>query len=86
MLIEEGSEITITQEAEDKLMELIDQMPERRREIFKLSRFNGMSYRQIAERLHISENTVDSQIRNALAFLRKEFRKFLALAFLYFFQ
>jgi len=86
MLIEEGSEITITQEAEDKLMELIDQMPERRREIFKLSRFNGMSYKQIAERLHISENTVDSQIRNALAFLRKEFRKFLALAFLYFFQ
>jgi RNA polymerase sigma-70 factor (ECF subfamily) len=86
MLIEEGSEITITQEAEDKLMELIDQMPERRREIFKLSRFNGMSYKQIAERLHITENTVDSQIRNALAFLRKEFRKFLALAFLYFFQ
>lgn len=86
LLIDEGQENTLQEDAEEKLQRLIDEIPERRREIFRLSRFEGLSYKQIAERLNISENTVDSQIRNALAFLRKEFRKFIVLAFLYFSQ
>ncbi|MBW8325410.1 MAG: RNA polymerase sigma-70 factor [Prolixibacteraceae bacterium] len=84
LLIDEGQENMLQEDAEEKLQRLIDEIPERRREIFRLSRFEGLSYKQIAERLNISENTVDSQIRNALAFLRKEFRKFIVLAFLYF--
>jgi RNA polymerase sigma-70 factor (ECF subfamily) len=86
LLIEDGTDVTISEDVEAKLLKLIEQLPERRRKIFSLSRFEGMSYKQIAERLNISENTVDSQIRNALAFLRKEFRKIATLAFLYFFQ
>lgn len=86
LLEEDGLEASITEETEAKLQKLINEIPERRREIFRLSRFEGLSYKQIAERLNISENTVDSQIRNALAFLRKEFRKIIVLAFLYFFQ
>jgi RNA polymerase sigma-70 factor (ECF subfamily) len=86
LMIEEGSESTIPEDAEEKLLNLIQQIPERRREIFCLNRFEGLSYKQIAERLNITENTVDSQIRNALAFLRKEFRKMVILGFLFFFQ
>jgi len=86
LLDEEGIEASQSEETEAKLQKLINEIPERRREIFRLSRFEGLSYKQIAERLNISENTVDSQIRNALAFLRKEFRKIIVLAFLYFFQ
>ena len=86
LLEEEGLDATISEETEAKLQKLINEIPERRREIFRLSRFEGLSYKQIAERLNISENTVDSQIRNALAFLRKEFRKIVVLVFLYFFQ
>ncbi|BBE17160.1 RNA polymerase ECF-type sigma factor [Aquipluma nitroreducens] len=86
LLEEEGVEASISEETEAKLQKLINEIPERRREIFRLSRFEGLSYKQIAERLNISENTVDSQIRNALVFLRKEFRKFVVLSFLYFFQ
>jgi RNA polymerase sigma-70 factor (ECF subfamily) len=84
LLEENTAEDLISHEAQEKLLELIDEIPERRREIFRLSRFEGLSYKQIAEKLHISENTVDSQIRNALAFLRKEFRKWSVLAFLFF--
>jgi RNA polymerase sigma-70 factor, Bacteroides expansion family 1 len=69
----------------EKLLNLIDQIPERRREIFCLSRFSGLSYKEIARQLDITENTVDSQIRNALAFLRKEFRKMMILLFLFLF-
>ena len=86
LLVDEELDYLMPEDAEEKLEKLIDEIPERRREIFRMSRFEGLSYKQIAVRLNISENTVDSQIRNALAFLRKEFRKFVMLAFLYFFQ
>ncbi|MDP2889552.1 MAG: RNA polymerase sigma-70 factor [Bacteroidota bacterium] len=86
VLADEGNENTFVEHAEEKLEQLIKEIPERRREIFLLSRFEGLSYKQIAERLNISENTVDSQIRNALNFLRKEFRKMVILGFLFFFQ
>lgn len=81
---EDFAENPVPENSEEKLMKLMQRIPERRREIFFLSRFEGMSYKQIAEKLNISENTVDSQIRNALAFLRKEYRQLVVLALLFF--
>jgi RNA polymerase sigma-70 factor (ECF subfamily) len=86
IIAEEDTGVSSLVEAEEKMTILIQQIPERRREIFCLSRFEGFTYRQIAEKLNISENTVDSQIRNALSYLRKEFRKMATLLFLCFFQ
>jgi RNA polymerase sigma-70 factor, ECF subfamily len=57
-------------ELENKVKRLIKELPERRRQIFLLSREEGLTYKQIALKLEISENTVDTQIRNALSFLR----------------
>lgn len=54
----------------------IDQLPPRRREIFMLSRVEQLSYKEIAARLNISENTVDSQIRHALNFLKNKYELF----------
>jgi RNA polymerase sigma-70 factor (ECF subfamily) len=56
------------------LESLIERLPERQREIFKLSRFMGLTYKQIAEQLNITENTVDTQIRRALKFLRDKYK------------
>ncbi len=50
---------------------LIDELPTRRREIFNLSRKEHLSYKEIAERLSISEKTVENQISEALKYLRK---------------
>ncbi len=86
LLTEEDSDIKSIDNVEEKMMHLIGQIPERRREIFCLSRFEGLTYKQIAGQLNISENTVDSQIRNALTFLRKEFRKIVVLLILFLFQ
>jgi RNA polymerase sigma-70 factor (ECF subfamily) len=60
-----------------KLQKAVEKMPCRRKEIFSLSRFEGLSYRQIAEKLDITENTVDTQIRKSLLFLRQEFNNLL---------
>ena len=61
---------------------LLQQVPERRQEIFRMSRNENLSYKQIAKKLQISENTVDSQIRHVLNFLRKELPKYLKLLLL----
>jgi RNA polymerase sigma-70 factor (ECF subfamily) len=53
---------------------LIERLPERQREIFKLSRFSNLTYQQIANNLNITENTVDTQIRRALNFLREKYK------------
>lgn len=54
---------------------LIAKIPPQRRKIFLMSRVKNMTYKEIAQELNISENTVDTQIRNALNFLRKNIHK-----------
>lgn len=71
-------------ELEKKIFELIEKLPEKRQIIFKLNRIDGLTYKEIAARLNISENTVDSQMRKALAFLRTEMKHFLNLILLVF--
>ncbi len=48
----------------------IDNLPERCRLVFVLSRFEELSYRQISEQLGISMKTVENQISKALKSLR----------------
>ena len=69
-----------------KIEESIDSLPEKRREIFRLSREEGLKYREIAEKLNISIKTVETQMGLAIKTLReklKNFKSFLML-FLYF--
>lgn len=51
---------------------LVEELPSARREIFRLSRNEHLSYREIAERLSISEKTVETQLNRALRFLREK--------------
>ena len=66
-------------EINEIINKLLQQIPKRRLEIFQLQRDENLSYKQIAERLQISENTVDMQIRNVLNFLRRELPKYLRM-------
>lgn len=70
----------------DKQIEtcLNEEMPERMRLIFRLSREEQLSYKEIAARLDISEETVRKQIYNALKILRSRIKGSTFL-FLYFF-
>ena len=49
---------------------IIDNLPERCRQVFVLSRFESMSYKEIAEHLQVSPKTVENQISKALKVLR----------------
>ena len=50
----------------DLLNKTISELPPKRQEIFKLSRFNGLPYKEISERLSISEKTIETHMRLAL--------------------
>lgn len=52
--------------------DIINKLPEKRREIFIMNKFQDLSYKEIAEKLSISENTVDTQLRRAMAFLKSK--------------
>ncbi|MGK7395561.1 MAG: RNA polymerase sigma factor [Candidatus Cyclobacteriaceae bacterium M3_2C_046] len=49
----------------------IEQLPPKRKEIFIMSRQQGLSHKEIAEKLHISSHTVESQIAKALKFIKE---------------
>jgi len=49
----------------------IENLPEQCRRVFKMSRYEHLSYNEIAERLGISPHTVQFHISEALSRLRK---------------
>ena len=61
----------------------IAELPEKMREIFLLSRVEGLSHKEIAERLGISELTVKTQVKNALRILRGKLGFIIYFIFIY---
>lgn len=55
-----------------RLYNVLEKLPGQRRCILELAVFESCSYAQIAERLHISVNTVKTQIGRAYRFLKEE--------------
>lgn len=53
------------------LSTLISQLPERQQQIFRLSREQHLTYKQIAEQLSITQKTVEYHMTAALKYLRK---------------
>ena len=61
------------------IAESIASLPDKRREIFRLNREEGLKYREIAEKLNISIKTVETQMGLALKTLREKLRDFLII-------
>ncbi|WP_443943882.1 RNA polymerase sigma factor [Pedobacter sp. AW1-32] len=55
----------------DQVTQEIERLPEKCRQIFKMSREDYMSHREIANYLQISESTVENQIGKALQRIKK---------------
>lgn len=63
------------------VQEAIDTLPNRCKEIFCLSKLEGLSNKQIAEQLEISQKTVEAQMTTAFVRLRKELEWLLFIIF-----
>ena len=62
-------------ELDVRIRKFIASMPEQRRKVFLLSRYRGLSNKEIADMLGLSVRTVDRHINMALTSLKKEFKK-----------
>jgi RNA polymerase sigma-70 factor (family 1) len=60
---------------EEYIDKLADELPPKRREIFILSRKEGLSNKQIAQKLKISESTIETQLSKALSFMKSKLKQ-----------
>jgi RNA polymerase sigma-70 factor (ECF subfamily) len=72
-------ETLLQQELEEKIMAAINQLPPRCQEVFRLSRFEDLSYKEIAAKLDISIKTVENQMGKALKILRAALKEYMHL-------
>jgi RNA polymerase sigma-70 factor (family 1) len=61
-------------ELQERVTKVLERLPERCRAIFRMSRFEGLKYNEIADKLSVSLKTVEADMGKAL----REFRKALA--------
>lgn len=75
-------DLYLSSELQEKVKNAIDLLPERCREIFIMSRIRGLKNEEIADDLHISKRTVETQISKALKVLRVELKDYVGLVIL----
>jgi RNA polymerase sigma-70 factor (ECF subfamily) len=73
------SSVIESMELEERIMEVVSSLPEKCREVFKLNRFDGLKYSEIAEHLNISVKTVENQMSKALRILREKLSKYMTI-------
>jgi RNA polymerase sigma-70 factor (ECF subfamily) len=71
-----NAESTELQELKAFIKNITDQLPERCREVYQLSRGEHLTNREIARKMHISEKTVEAQLTKALKTLRTQMGNF----------
>lgn len=64
-------------ELEEMFNAALAQIPENARRAFQMSRFENMTYNQIAEEMSVSPKTVEAYISKALTLLRAELKDYL---------
>ncbi len=67
----------VSKELSKSIQQAIESLPEQCRFIFKLSRYEGKKYEEIAEMLNISINTVKKQMNRAITKLREDLSEYL---------
>lgn len=81
-LRDKSAERLLEAEILDRLHKAVDMMTPQCRNVFVLSRFEGKSYKEIAQELGVAEKTVENQMGKALKVARKELQEFLPITML----
>ena len=57
------------------LKKILESLSPKQKEIFRLSRMEGLSYKEISELLHISVDTIQEHVSHALKIIKKQLRQ-----------
>ena len=82
MAVQEADETDPSEQLQSNNLEasyrkILAEMPEKRREVFVASRFDGPKYTEIAEKLNISQKTVEAHMCAAIKQLREGLKEYL---------
>jgi len=67
-------DLVIDQQYENLIQQAIEKLTPQQREVFKLSRVDGLNHEEIANRLHISDRTVNNHLNIALKSVREDLK------------
>jgi len=81
---DEAASSILESDLEKRILQGIELLPEKCKNVFIKSRVEGMKHSEIAQVLRISKRTVDNHISNALGQMKLHLKEFLIL-FIYFF-
>jgi RNA polymerase sigma-70 factor (ECF subfamily) len=80
-----GSDQLIGKELETQVNEAIASLPPQCQAVFKLSRFENLTYAEISEQLQISVKTVENHMGKALRIMRDKLKDYLPLVLFWIF-
>ena len=75
--VNDPSEMLQSSNLEETYRKILSDMPEKRREVFLASRFDGMKYAEIAEKMGVSQKTVEAHMSAAIKQLREGLKAYL---------
>ncbi len=73
-------------ELSDKIEKILRELPEKRQQIFRMNRIDGLSYAEIAEVLSISIHTVQNQMVKAVKYISEQQARINLLLLIHIFQ
>lgn len=73
----DDSDVLSFEEIYHRIEVVVEKLPPRQREIFKLSRFGQLSAQEIAEKLQLAPQTVHNKIHQSLTFIKAELKHFI---------
>ncbi|MGM5470027.1 RNA polymerase sigma-70 factor [Flavobacteriaceae bacterium LMO-SS05] len=76
-LADEQSSLLIENELEQAILKAIDQLPEKCKNVFILSKIEGFKHKDISKALNIRPKTVENHMTRALKFMRVSLKDFL---------
>ena len=77
---DEAASLLLENELEEKIVQSMELLPEKCKNIFKKSRLEGLKHSEIAAELGVSHRTVDNHIANALRHMRLHLREFITIS------
>lgn len=82
LVTEAGGDMTdvlVVKDISKKIDEAIAELPEKCREIFIMSRYDHLKYHEIAQKLDISQKTVEAQMSKALQHMRVRLAEYIPI-------
>ena len=75
--VTEPEELLEVKEIREVVNKTLNELPEKPAQIFRMSRYEGLKYREIAEKLSISIKTVEANMGKALKIFRKNLQEYI---------